>query len=79
MLQFYDVQQEVKLTCDASSHSLGAACLQDGKPVAYASGALSTTQKKYAQIEKEMLAIVFACETFHDYIDGRAGNDRNRL
>ena len=67
------------MTCDASSHSLGAACLQDGKPVAYASRALSTTQKKYAQIEKEILAIVFACEKFHDYIYGRAGNDRNRL
>ena len=71
VLQFYDVQQEVTLTCDASSHGLGAACLQDGKPVAYASRALSTTQKKYAQIEKEMLAVVFACNTFHDYIYGR--------
>ena len=71
VLQFYDVQQEVTLTCDASSHGLGAACLQDGKPVAYASRALSTTQKKYAHIEKEMLAVVFACNKFHDYIYGR--------
>ena len=36
VLQFYDVQREVKLTCDGSSHGLGAACLQDGKPLAYA-------------------------------------------
>ena len=58
------------LTCDASSHGLGAACLQDGKPVAYASRALSATQMKYAQIEKDMLAVVFACNKFHDYIYG---------
>ena len=70
VLQFYDVQQEVKLMCDASS-GLGAACLQDGQLVAYTSRALSTTQKKYAQIEKEMLAIVFVCKKFHDYIYGR--------
>jgi hypothetical protein len=35
VLQFYDVQQEVTLTCDVSSHGLGAACLQDGKLVAF--------------------------------------------
>ena len=57
VLQFYDVQKEVTLTCDASNHGLGAACLQDGKPVAYASQALSATQKRYAQIEKELLAV----------------------
>ena len=51
VLQFYDVQQEVTLTCDASSHGPGAACLRDGKTVAYASRALSTTQKKYAQMD----------------------------
>ena len=59
------------MTCDASSHGLGAACLRDGKPVACASRALSTTQKKYAQFKKEMLAVVFACNKFHDYIYGR--------
>ena len=29
------------------------------------------TQQAYAQIEKEMLAIVFACEKFHNYIYGK--------
>ena len=39
--------------------------------VAYASGALSTTEMRYAQIEKEALASVWACEKFQDYILGR--------
>ena len=39
--------------------------LQDGKPVAYASKALTPKQQAYAQIEKEALALVFGCERFH--------------
>ena len=40
-------------------------------PVAYASRALTETEKRYAQIEKEMLAIVFSLEKFHHYTYGR--------
>ncbi|XP_071118404.1 uncharacterized protein [Haliotis cracherodii] len=32
---------------------------------------MTKTQVNYAQIEKELLAIVFACEKFHDYILGK--------
>ena len=53
---------------DASSKGLGAVLLQGEHPIAYTSRALSTTQQHYAQIEKEMLAIVFGCTKFHDYI-----------
>lgn len=38
----------------------------------FASRALSSTEIHYAQIEKEMLAIVFACDKFNDYIFGRS-------
>ena len=44
--------------------------LQDGHPIAYASKALTDSQQHYAQIEKEMLAIVFGCTRFHKYIYG---------
>uniref|UniRef100_A0A8D0D913 Reverse transcriptase/retrotransposon-derived protein RNase H-like domain-containing protein n=1 Tax=Sander lucioperca TaxID=283035 RepID=A0A8D0D913_SANLU len=37
VLSYYDVGKPVTLTCDASCYGLGAACLQDGRPVAYAS------------------------------------------
>lgn len=45
-LQFYYVKQELTLKCDASSHGLGAACLQDGKPVAHVSRALWESHKR---------------------------------
>ena len=38
--------------------------------MAYASKSLTVNQQNYAQIEKEMLAIVFGCVKFHDYIYG---------
>lgn len=44
--------------------------MQDGHPVAFASRSLTSTEQKYAQIEKEMLAIVFAIQKFHFYIYG---------
>ena len=47
---------------------LGAVLGQDGHPVAYASRALTHTERNYAQIEKECLAIVFATEQFEHYI-----------
>ena len=53
---------------DASETGLGAAVLQNGQSVAYASHALTFTEIQYAQIEEELLAIVFACEHFEVYI-----------
>ena len=45
--------------------------MQDDHPIAYASRALTETQKRWAQIEKEMYATVFGCEKFNQYISGK--------
>lgn len=71
VLAYYDVKEPVTLTCDASSHGLGAACVQNGRPIAFASRALTDTETRYAQIEKELLAVVFACTKFKDYVYGK--------
>jgi hypothetical protein len=71
ILKYYNVNEPVTIQCDASDFGLGASLLQGGRPVAYASKALSWTERKYAQIEKEALAIVFACERFEQYLCGR--------
>ena len=71
ILAFYDQNKELILQCDASNKGLGAVLLQDGRPVAYKSRALSPTEVRYATIEKEMLAIVWGLEKFHQYTYGR--------
>ena len=64
VLAYYDVTKLVVIQCAASKSGLGAALLQGGHPV--------QTEQNYAQIEKELVAIVFACEKFHQYIFARS-------
>ena len=71
VLRCYSLDDEVTVQCDASQSGLGAALLQNGQPIAYASRALTSAETRYAQIEKELLAIVFACERFNAYLYGR--------
>ena len=59
---YYILKEEVTLQCDASQSGLGGALMQNGQPIAYTSRALTLAETLYAQIEKELLAIVFACD-----------------
>ena len=61
VLAYFDNKKTVHIQCDASERGLGAALLQNGKPVSFASRALTDTETRYAQIEKELFAIVFSC------------------
>ena len=71
VLAYFDKDKPIVLSVDSSSKGMGAALLQEGKPIAYASCALTETQQRYSQIEKETLAIVFGCKKFHQYIYGQ--------
>ena len=71
----YDLEKETKISADASAYGLGAVLLQehgsDWRPVAFASRALTETESRYAQIEKEALALTWSCEKFSSYILGK--------
>ena len=64
------------ITTDASTKGLGATLWQeqpDGKlkPIGFASRFLSDTEKKYAIIDLELLAVVWGLEHFRLYIYGK--------
>ena len=71
-LAYFDPQAESVLQVDASSRGLGAVLIQHGKPIAFASKSLSDCEQRYANIEREMLAVVFGCERFHMYVYGKS-------
>ena len=56
---------------DASGKGLGAALIQVGGPVAFASKALTPTEQCYANNERELLACIFGVERFRTYVFGR--------
>lgn len=77
VLTFFDPTGELTLQVDSSMNGLGAAILQNGRPIEYASRALTPTEQKWAQIEKETLALVFGLERFDQYTYGRSVNVQN--
>ena len=76
VLAIYDPQLETKVSADASSYGVRAVMLQkqqEGKwkPVAFISRALTRTEQRYAQIEKEALATTWVCERLADFLVGK--------
>ena len=64
-LRYYDQSKPVTLQCDASLKGLGACIIQDRQPIAFASKSLMDTKTRYANIKRELLAIIYGCEKFH--------------
>ena len=76
VLLHYDPTLPIKVAADASAYGLGAVLshvLPDNseRPIAFASRSLSQSEKNYAQIEKEALALIFAVKKFHQFLYGR--------
>lgn len=71
VLTYYDPNKELVCQCDSNQSGLGAILLQDGKVIEYASRALSKSESLYAQIEKELLSIVFGLSRFDTHCYGR--------
>uniref|UniRef100_A0A2S2NXG9 RNA-directed DNA polymerase n=1 Tax=Schizaphis graminum TaxID=13262 RepID=A0A2S2NXG9_SCHGA len=71
-LSNYNAKDNFTIQCDASEKALGCCLLQNNRPVYYASRCMSDTEQMYAQVEKEMLSIVFACKKFHKLIYGQS-------
>ena len=53
ILSYYDVNKYVTIQCDASNYGTGGVLLQEGKPIAFTSRTLTSTEQNYAVIEKE--------------------------
>ena len=70
-----DFNKPFVLQTDASNHGLGAMLtqVQDGVEVAitYASRQLKLSEEKYATMQKECLAIIWAIKCFHHYLFGQ--------
>lgn len=73
-LSHFDPKLKTRVVADASPVGLGAVLLQvfEGQPrvVCYASKSLTDTERRYAQTEKEALALVWSVERFQIYLLG---------
>lgn len=68
VLAYFDHERNIEIECDASKDDLGAALIQEDRPVHFAIRTMNTTETRYAQIEKELLAIKYALHRFHYFI-----------
>ena len=74
-LAYFDQKaDETRIIADAGPVGLGAVLVQKQKGekrvIAYASRSLTDVERRYSQTEKEALALVWACERFHQYVYG---------
>ena len=69
-----DWNKEFEIMCDASDYAMGAVLGQKAdkvfRAIYYSSKTFNKAQENYSTTEKEMLAMVFACEKFRPYILG---------
>ena len=67
---YFNPSKETSLQVNGSNKGLGAVLPQERKSIAFASKALTEAEQRYANIERELLAVVFGCEWFRPYLYG---------
>ena len=75
-MAYYRPNAETRVIVDASPVGLGAILVQtqengEERPVAYGSRALTPTEQRFCQTEREALAVLFGCTHFHFFIYDR--------
>ena len=74
---YYDRTQPVIVQNNASEYSLGAAVLQTGCPIAFASKILTDVETHYTNIEHDCLSVGLSLEKFLTYTYGRSITVKN--
>ena len=72
-MHHYDATKQCRIKCDASHKGLGAALEQELEPdkwvpIAFTSKFLNAAEQKYSTNELELLAVVWSCEFFRNYL-----------
>ena len=73
VLAFYDPKVPLKIDCDASSVGLGGVISHkypngEERPIEFVSRTLSDAERRYSQLDREALAIVWCLKKFHKYV-----------
>ena len=75
LLVHFDPKLPITVSADSSSYGVGAVLSHriDGvdRPVCFVSRSLTEVERRYAQVEREALALVFAVKRFHFYLWGQ--------
>ena len=71
VLVYYDPNKENVIQSDAGMKGLGCVLLQDARPVYYASCSLSDAERRYSNIESELLVACWSLEKLNHLIYGR--------
>lgn len=73
-LGYFDSGAKTRVITDASPVGFGAILVQgqngEERVICYASRSLTDVEKRYLQIEKEALGVVWACERLYMYLYG---------